>query len=419
MATSRIAIRTDTAAGWASTDPTLAAGEQGHETDTGRRKIGDGTTAWNALLYSNHVAPGLYERSRRFMMLNNVAGRNTIVLPDNLAMDVGGKLLPLNVEVTIDADVAGSWDSATYATKANRAGKDFYIYACAPATGAVPVFKLSANSTFPSGYTASDSRKIGQFHCLCADVGSNVYPYVNEGKDEDYFGGVFASASLSNGDTKHWIEGFSAGDILPFSVQDLLHRPHNGADREGRTYDPSKNRWVMIYLPSWDASAKRLVSFNGGTIADGASSPAFHQYRFQQVLGRQGEMLADQGEFVSFSLGSPQGVELSSGSDPVTTGGHLATNGQRIISLIGVEDATGVLWQWGRESWAGGTASYQTATDANDKNVAGQHYLAPNRPLFSGVWGDGEICGSRGAYWSNVALYLHSSIGARGVAEPY
>jgi hypothetical protein len=48
-----IKLRRDTAANWASTNPTLAAGEQGYETDTGLSKIGDGTTAWDALSYAS------------------------------------------------------------------------------------------------------------------------------------------------------------------------------------------------------------------------------------------------------------------------------------------------------------------------------------------------------------------------------
>jgi hypothetical protein len=45
-------LRRDTAANWTSTNPTLATGEPGFETDTGRIKIGDGSTAWTSLHYS-------------------------------------------------------------------------------------------------------------------------------------------------------------------------------------------------------------------------------------------------------------------------------------------------------------------------------------------------------------------------------
>jgi hypothetical protein len=48
-----IKLRRDTAANWTSANPTLAAGEQGYETDTGKVKIGNGSTAWTSLSYSN------------------------------------------------------------------------------------------------------------------------------------------------------------------------------------------------------------------------------------------------------------------------------------------------------------------------------------------------------------------------------
>lgn len=46
-----IQTRRGTAAEWTAANPVLAAGEQGYETDTGKVKVGDGTTAWTALPY--------------------------------------------------------------------------------------------------------------------------------------------------------------------------------------------------------------------------------------------------------------------------------------------------------------------------------------------------------------------------------
>jgi hypothetical protein len=46
-----IQFRRGTAAAWTSADPTLAEGEVGYETDTGKHKIGDGSTAWVSLDY--------------------------------------------------------------------------------------------------------------------------------------------------------------------------------------------------------------------------------------------------------------------------------------------------------------------------------------------------------------------------------
>jgi hypothetical protein len=48
----KIKLRRDLAATWTSTNPTLAAGEPGYETDTKKIKYGDGTTAWTSLGYA-------------------------------------------------------------------------------------------------------------------------------------------------------------------------------------------------------------------------------------------------------------------------------------------------------------------------------------------------------------------------------
>jgi len=47
-----IQLRRGTAAQWTTANPTLAAGEVGFETDTGKFKIGTGSTAWTALVYA-------------------------------------------------------------------------------------------------------------------------------------------------------------------------------------------------------------------------------------------------------------------------------------------------------------------------------------------------------------------------------
>ena len=48
----KIQMRSDTAANWTSTNPTLATGEIGFETDTNKFKIGTGSTVWTGLSYA-------------------------------------------------------------------------------------------------------------------------------------------------------------------------------------------------------------------------------------------------------------------------------------------------------------------------------------------------------------------------------
>jgi len=47
-----IQIRRGTASQWTSTNPVLADGELGFETDTKKGKLGNGVTAWSSLPYS-------------------------------------------------------------------------------------------------------------------------------------------------------------------------------------------------------------------------------------------------------------------------------------------------------------------------------------------------------------------------------
>lgn len=56
--TARVQQRRDTAANWTAANPVLLAGEVGWETDTGKAKLGDGTTAWTGLAYISALGSG-------------------------------------------------------------------------------------------------------------------------------------------------------------------------------------------------------------------------------------------------------------------------------------------------------------------------------------------------------------------------
>lgn len=310
-----------------------------------------------------------------------LSGAQTTLNLPNISGMVNGSLVSV-AAASIALGTAGNWDNSTYATAGNRAGKDFYVYLKA-AGGVI----LSANSTYPDGYTSTNTRKIGGFHCLCVAVGTIA---------------------------SHPLTGYVAGDILPRSVWDRFNR--SSATQEGRVLSRS-GKWVMIYLPS--VSGSTLVSVNGGTIADGASSPAFHAYKFEEWFARQGEQSISQQEFFAASAGANQGTNIAGSADPGTTTGHTDTAGRRMVSHEGIEDTCGVLWQWSRDQ--GGvltSAAWANAYDGNDTGVGGQHFNAPYRGFLGGAWGAGVGCGSRGSGWDNSPLYLGSGFSSRGVAEP-
>lgn len=61
MPTVRFQLRRDTAANWASVNPTLGIAEPALETDTLLVKYGDGATDWNSLPYAAVNLPAILE----------------------------------------------------------------------------------------------------------------------------------------------------------------------------------------------------------------------------------------------------------------------------------------------------------------------------------------------------------------------
>lgn len=51
----KIQIRRGTSTQWTTANPTLSAGEWGLETNTGKVKLGDGSTAWTSLAYFGNL----------------------------------------------------------------------------------------------------------------------------------------------------------------------------------------------------------------------------------------------------------------------------------------------------------------------------------------------------------------------------
>jgi trimeric autotransporter adhesin len=91
----QIQIRRGTAAQWTSTNPTLASGEQGYETDTGKMKIGNGSTAWNSLAYAITGATGTVTSITAGTGLSGgtITGTGTIAIDSTVATLTGSQTL--------------------------------------------------------------------------------------------------------------------------------------------------------------------------------------------------------------------------------------------------------------------------------------------------------------------------------------
>lgn len=327
--------------------------------------------------YARRTAPSILSSS-------TVAGRRTLVTPEDLVLELGGRAITIP-QVSLDLDTVANWDSAYtgYTTAATRSGNDINLYATADA------LILSPNGTVPTGYTVDNSRKILGVHILCVDVGAI---------------------------TGHPLTGFLAGDILPASIWDLLHRPTCKA--AGMVYSAQADLWVDIYLQSGTGAA--TASTYGATITDTRT-----WMDHTDDLDAVGKRLLWDYEFQTISAGSNQLTNIYGSTDPVTTGGHVDTAGRRMISNIGCEDCCGVMWQWLQDqqyriggipdtgdpvfSWytlPGSKGSiYRQGTSGDIKLLAG------------GAWDAGSRCGSRCRSAAYERWNAYSGVGARGCAR--
>jgi len=142
MATVRFQLRRDTAANWASVNPTLANGEPALETDTRKVKYGDGTTPWNSLAYFGAGGPtlatGTYKPTLTIVQNIDVATAfdcqwqrvgNTVTVSGRVDIDptaTGQVILGLTLPVTTanftaDQQVAGTVAAAGVAGQSGAA----------------------------------------------------------------------------------------------------------------------------------------------------------------------------------------------------------------------------------------------------------------------------------------------------------
>ena len=203
----------------------------------------------------------------------------------------GSNLIPLRIGTSwflIDTDT--NLSTATHMdTGSVSNGKDYCVYACDNA--GTLAFLISLATTFPAGYDANTSRKIGGFHTLCANVGTIA---------------------------SHTLTGYVANDILPASIWDLKHRPLS--EPAGMVFSGAANIWVDIYLASGTGAS--TVSAFRGTISD-----TRNWMDFNDDFGSVRKKMLDDIEFQLIAAGSNEQTNIAGSSDPVSTGGHRDTTG--------------------------------------------------------------------------------------------
>lgn len=264
----------------------------------------------------------------------------------------------LNAEEDLHYDFSDAIENFDTLYGAN--GTDFYVYLVPDENNGVDLV-ISMDSEYPSDvenenvtYTANNTRKIGQFHTLCVDVGDNVtgivsvtktsgnivlQSYVNDNDFVDFYTksilNVVSGTEYNTATIDHPLSGFKAGDILPESVWCLNFHP-KCKNWDGMVYCNSSNIAVDIYLQSGTGENTRSEY---GALATINRHIANHIADMHEMNKRE----PFYSEFISFaSCSNEKSVSYYFYS---YTGGHVDFNGRRMISAIGCEDCCGYLWQ--------------------------------------------------------------------------
>lgn len=364
---------------------------------------------------------------RALLNVNKMALVSDIVAPtDKYLYATGANELTVIEGCVISVGGAGVFDTGNTVLNASNldtgsafaVGRDYYVYICDSRIDAENErYVISLNSTFPSGWNASNSRKIGGFHYgRCRKVDENLQPINSSGV-------IFGTG---------WESAVSSG-IVPRSVWTLGHRPK--CNPEGMVYIGG-GTWVDIYLNS-DDGAKGLKSEYD--CAPMTGTEGMNWYNFVERLAKSGKRLPDYAEFCAYAFGSPAGLDnanTNAWSATTNTGRGVTGSVVNAVSAMGCVDAAGRVWEWlndlitraqhatdkdyhASEAWGWDLKSPLKAGEKTyDVGNIYQYYANSLAALIAGGrWADGERCGARAVYCSYYPWGVHADIGARGACD--
>ena len=297
-------------------------------------------------------------------------------------------------------------------------GSDYYVYICDSRQDAQDEqYIISLNSTYPSGWNASNSRKIGGFHYgRCRKINDNLQPVNSSGA---VFGTGWESA-VSNG-------------IVPRSVWTLGHRPK--CSPEGMVY-LGGGTWVDIYLNSDDGAQGLKSEYN---CAPMTGTEGMNWYTFTERLMKSGKRMPDYSEFCAYAFGSPQGLDgANTNAWTATTNTGRGTTGSVVnaVSAVGCVDAVGRVWEWLNDlitraehatnadyhptaawGWDKKSPLRDNATKYDVGNIYQYYAYSLAALLAGGHWGVGVSAGARAVGCRNYPWSVSTTLGVRGACD--
>jgi formylglycine-generating enzyme required for sulfatase activity len=309
-------------------------------------------------------------------------------------------------------------------------GTDYYFYICIQDNGDA-AFVISANATYPSGFTAQNSRKVGGFH----------YGHIRHVADDGAWAPIDSNNVKFGATGTDWKNNVSIG-IVPNSVWDLANRPlcsPEGMVKVGR-------KWFDIYQSS--AAVAIELEGSGLHVKSGKLQSKYGQlpvtgteganwYVFAELAALSDKRMMSYAEFIAAARGNPQGEDAADNYGwTKTTNGARARVGCQVnpssgafdgtsgikpyaISAANLVDCVGNVWEWLDELSNRHTVPTADAWGYFDVlgSGKGQAYL-PNATGFvayiaGGSWHSGVHAGARAVLVYYYPWYVHSGSGVR------
>lgn len=266
-------------------------------------------------------------------------------------------------------------------------GKDHYVYICDPGDGmSDEVYKISLNATYPAGYTATTSRKIGGFH----------------------YGKIRTSETIS---------AVTEG-IVPNSVWTILWRPQS--DPEGMVYIGG-GTWADIYLASIGSDGLLHSVYNAAPVT---GTEGLNWYSFQHLFRKSGKRMGSYSDWIKCSEGSPEGLDGSNDqawSATTNEGRHNTGLIAKATSLVGCRDCVGNVWEWVTDLCLDPTAATWGWQSDNSGVGFGDMYLPSATALHAlvcgGNWDIGVRGGSRAVVAGDAPWLVAVALGSRGFSD--
>jgi len=322
----------------------------------------------------------------------------TVKGSNNIPFELNSKWWTLDTDFDLDLD-------SDLDTGAKAHGSDYYAYLCDNSGSLVGL--LSAATTYPTGYNADTSRKMGGFHYgRVRLVDANWIP-------QDSVNGSYGSG---------WEDDVST-EILSNSVWDLKNRPTCSPEGMAKVGD----RWMDIYLCSVDAA----VSLSSGKLAGGTTKSIYNAnpltgteslnaYLFNELAKRTGKRMPTLSEWLQGAEGSPQGNDgdnVNAWSNTGNSARNPTGTVVRAVSAYNLCDCVGNVREWLDEFVLDPSQETGAWHDVMTGQGVGQLYMYGATSLHvvnaGGSWSNGVVAGSRCVNVNNYPWVVYTTHGCR------